>query len=290
MPNWIPFSKQISYFYSVVFLWTIKLLNFKVVWTVHNVLPHDSITSNDLSIRKKLSSIASCKIVHSNQSVLDMKALGLNTNNAFLIRMGNYANIYPNKISKRESRKELEIDNNTFVILFFGAIRKGKGIENLVKAYIKLDFPNSKLLIVGKSSSDKLNRQINDISRHKDIMFIDKYIPNSEVAKYIKSCDVFCAPFTQNTTTSSVMLAMSMHRTVIAPRLGSLNDLPSSTGFYYNNNDPHGLAKALTYSYKNKKLINLKSTNALNYVSTLDWKTSAMQTHELYANLMNIKI
>jgi glycosyltransferase involved in cell wall biosynthesis len=199
--------------------------------------------------------------------------------------MGNYIGVYQSDTSKIDARSMIGISKREFVVLFFGAIRNGKGIEDLIKVFTEMTAPNIKLVIVGKSKDANLTKKIIEASAGSNITFVNNYIADKDVAKYIKACDVFCVPFTENTTSSSVILAMSLRRTVIAPSIGSIKDLPRNTGFYYNPLEANDLRRSIELAHSNKKLTDEKSKNAYRYVTKNSWKKSANLTYSLYKEL-----
>src|SRR4051812_40908626 len=54
VPSAVPFSKQLTFIRSMVFIVGARLLGYHLVWTAHNVLPHSPVTSNDLLVRRQL--------------------------------------------------------------------------------------------------------------------------------------------------------------------------------------------------------------------------------------------
>ena len=77
------------------------------------------------------------------------------------------------KISKEEARKKLDIDTEDRVILFFGFIRKYKGLDILLNAMKLLkqnpSTQNIKLLIAGEFYEDEKNYSelLNDTANKK---------------------------------------------------------------------------------------------------------------------------
>jgi len=113
------FWRVISTIYYFWILLLIRLLGYKIIWTVHNVLPHNQLFINDLLARKFLSKLSSIKIVHSKYTIEEMSSLGLDVNNVKVIPIGNYINVYQSNINRTKARKILNIGNKDFVFLHF---------------------------------------------------------------------------------------------------------------------------------------------------------------------------
>ena len=54
--------------------------------------------------------------------------------------------------------------------------------------------------------------------------FDEGYVPHDDVPLYFAAADVVVLPFRKVTTSGSALLALSLGRPVVAPRLGALRD------------------------------------------------------------------
>jgi hypothetical protein len=87
-------SLRLAYMTSTMFLSLSKVLRFRIVWTVHNVLPHETITSNDVAIRRKLARMADAVIVHSSSTLPALAAAGITVPEATVIPHPSYVGRY----------------------------------------------------------------------------------------------------------------------------------------------------------------------------------------------------
>lgn len=281
----IPLSKLISYLYSIICISLIKLVGFKLVWTVHNVVPHERMTLNDVSISRYLARISSKKIVHSQYTIMEMKGLNINVDNIEIIPIGNYLDIYKKKITKIESRRILHIKKGEFVILFFGLIRKYKGVEDLIYAFNKIDTKNVKLIIAGRCEDEGLLDYLKTSSQRDNIDFYEGYVRDDDVSLYFEASNVVCLPFRQITTSASAILSLSMNRSIIVPRIGTIMDLPVGIGYTYLPNNKQNLVESIKKAIiedgipKNFGSINKK------YLNSISWGSIADKTYELYESI-----
>ncbi len=283
----LPYSEYISYYYSIFCLMTLKLLGFKIVWTVHDVIPHEKETINDTNVSKLLSKIAKIKIIHSSLTISQMKDMDLNINNTVIIPHGNYNNAYKDIISLSEARKRLNIRPNEFVILFFGLIRPYKGIDDLLVAFEKIKDQNVRLVIAGKCTDPVLYRKILDAKKHNNIDFYEGHVDDNKVSIYFKASDIVCLPFKEITTSGSVLLALSFGKPIIAPRIGALVDLPTNVGFLYDPTKTDALLHSLTGAVSSKHLDTI-STSASKYANSLSWDKIAEKTYEVYEDVLSL--
>lgn len=279
--------RTIYFFYFVLIFFWIKILGFKVVWTVHNILPHEKQFVNDFLARRFLARISDAKIVHCKNTIEEMKKNGLNTKNVSVISIGNYIDVYSNTSTRQESRKRLGIQDDKFVFLHFGNIRSYKGIDHLLEIFKKLNksHPNTFLLIGGKCSFLKSKKLLNKYKNDRNIKIFDNYIPDRKVQYYFNASDVVVFPFKKVTTSSSVILALSFKKPIIAPRLGCLKDIPNRLGFFYEEKEINGLIRCMKKAIEERKHLGETGMVAYEYVEKLDWKEIAEKSYRIYKYL-----
>jgi len=218
-----------------------------------------------------------------------MKDMRINTKNIHVIPIGSYIDIYDNKISKQQAREKLAIPNNDFVFLYFGLIKKYKGVEELLDTFIKLLKKNKNimLIIAGSCNDATLFKKLDTYkNKYKDKLIINtKFILNDEVQYYFNAANIVVSPFRKVTTTSTPMVALSFSKPVIAPRLGSLLDLPENVGYFYDKTNDNGLYESMLKAIVEKNTSNIKSSEALKYVKSLSWEKIATMTDDLYKSL-----
>jgi len=276
-----------SLIYIIYFLIILKILNYKIVWTIHNLKSHDGKFVYDKLAGILISKLVNAKIIHSNNNYEEMKKIGYNTKNTYVIPHGNYISVYENTISRQTARHILKISNENYVLLFFGRVEKYKGIENLIEEFINLFLPNSNLLIVGycsdKSYQDTLLKYKKD-----NIYFNFSYIEDEKVQIYFNAADVAAYPFTYITTSGSAILSLSFGKAVIAPLLGNIVDLPKNIGFFYPINDEKGLREAIMQSAIHKSKLPLMGKDAYNYAKSISWEKIAGETCNVYKKVLKL--
>jgi len=107
-------------------------------------------------------------------------------------------------------------------ILFVGRLEFRKGVNYLLKAYlrIKSEFPNSRLLIVGPGTRlrKRYERWV-EKNRLEDVIFIG-YVTSDDLLRYYQTADIFCAPATSRESFGIVLLeAMAMGKPIVATNI-----------------------------------------------------------------------
>lgn len=131
-------------------------------------------------------------------------------------------------INPSEFRNELGFNSNNLVLLFFGYIRKYKGLDILIKAFptIKKSSPDAKLLIVGEfyDNPTEYEELINSLGIKEDVKMINQFVPNEEVEKYYNSSDLVMLPYRSATQSGILNVAYGFLKPVIVTDVGGLSE------------------------------------------------------------------
>jgi glycosyltransferase involved in cell wall biosynthesis len=130
--------------------------------------------------------------------------------------------------TRDSGRKELNILSGDKVLLFFGYVRKYKGLDLLISAMPRAlkQIPELKLLIVGEFY-DNVSFYINlieELGLKDNIILINKFVPNEEVGKYYNASDVIVLPYRSATQSAVLNVAYSFGKPVIAANVGGLSE------------------------------------------------------------------
>ena len=136
------------------------------------------------------------------------------------------------KISTAEARMHLGIGVNDRIILFFGFIRKYKGLDILLDAMNILhnDQPkatNIKLLVAGEFYEDQkpYDDQIALLGIKDDLILRTNFIADSEVKYYLCAADVVVQPYRNATQSGVTPLAYHFEKPMIVTNVGGLPSL-----------------------------------------------------------------
>ncbi len=275
--------------YLIMFLFLARLLGYKVVYTVHDIVPHEKLTHNDMFATRLFCTLSNSVILLSSDTIQDLKKNTIPLPKYKIIPLGNYIDTYPNSMSREEARTKLKIRPGKFVFLFFGLIRNYKGVDTLLDVFEKIRraFPEAELVIAGKCLDDEITKVLNLYKGKPGISIYTKHIPDEDVQTYLNAADITVFPFKKITNSTSVLLSFSFSRPSIYPMLGSLKELPDDVGYSY---DPAGsevsekdaLEKAMRKALENRKNLPHLEKAAYKYAKTLSWEKIAEETASLY--------
>jgi len=138
------------------------------------------------------------------------------------------------------------------VILYFGAVRPSKGLEDLLEAFIRLaPPPHVKLLIVGYPTKHVDMENLSAIAAASpmagQVVFDPRYVPKEEVGALVELASVVVLPYRNATQSGVLHLAYSFARPVIATATGELARavVPGRTGLIVPPQAPDALKDAL---------------------------------------------
>lgn len=137
--------------------------------------------------------------------------------------------VFGEAVSKQEARTHLNINQNEFIFLFFGFIRKYKGLDLLLEAIAKLrnaqlQTTNYKLLIAGEFYEDRkiYDELIEQLGIKDDLLLKTEFIADSEVKYYLCAADVVVQPYKNATQSGVTPLAYHFEVPMIVTNVGGL--------------------------------------------------------------------
>jgi beta-1,4-mannosyltransferase len=218
-----------------------RALGYRIVWTVHNVLPHDGATAGDRLVRAVLARVATL-VAHCEAG---RRALGRHGRGAIVIPHGSYVGRYPNGIPRATARARLGLDPAARVFLAFGQVRAYKGLEALVDAFATLPAAEARLVIAGQPVGDGRGSLVGAAPDERVRLFL-RHVPDAEVQVFLNAADVVVLPYRNVLTSGAAMLALSFGRGIVAPRIGCLTELErTGAAILYDADAPDGLGAAL---------------------------------------------
>lgn len=240
------------------FVGALRLLSMPIVYTAHNVLPHEN-GRIDYYLRYLVYKVVDGIIVHSEyiQRKL-LNAFKVDPAKTAVIPHGNFDLYLPDEeLSKEESRNKLGLKKEDRVLLFFGYIRAYKGLDLLIEAFESASAVDKrlKLLIAGAPQSPQLDEQyagqISKITAHERILFHSHFIPFKDVAFYFTAADLVILPYKTIDHSGIVHLAYTFGKPVIGTPVGDFAEVidHGKSGYILENHDADCLAEGIRTAF-----------------------------------------
>ncbi len=194
---------------SLVRLVLIRMRGISLVWTVHNLVSHDSpYRRSELLFGAFLISLSQGVIVHSEackeQFLHEYRGIG--RTKVRIIPIGHLVGAYDNSISRDDARQRLGLGIDDRVFLSLGHIRPYKGLQPCIAAFRQLEDPSVRLLIVGKPITEAFGDELRrDCAPDSRIRCMLTFVPDADLQLYLNAADVMILPF-QNIFTSASLI------------------------------------------------------------------------------------
>ncbi|MDE3247698.1 MAG: glycosyltransferase [Bacteroidota bacterium] len=133
-------------------------------------------------------------------------------------------------ISKETARAALGIAGDTQLVLFFGFIRKYKGLDLLLRAVAMLSadntLPTMKLLVAGEYYEDENSYQqlIDELGIRDRVFLHSHFISDPEVKNYFCAADLVVQPYRNATQSGVTPLAYHFEKPMVVTNVGALPD------------------------------------------------------------------
>lgn len=231
-----------------------KLGNAKVGFFCYNVEPHERTPFDNLLTRYGLTAADYC-LAHCDAELQKLHRLQLPCVAKKIELLPISLPQTGRLLTQAEAREQLELSGN--VVLFFGYVRRYKGLNVLLDAFpFVLQHIDCTLLIAGEFYDDKRKylKQIQALSLGKQVKIVDEYIPNEAVNYYFAAADVVVLPYISAAQSGVISLAYSYGKPVIATHVGGLEEQVARFAegaqigkerFLVPPNDPRALAAAI---------------------------------------------
>jgi D-inositol-3-phosphate glycosyltransferase len=189
----------------------------KVVYLVHNALPHEARFYDRWLARRALSQGQILVALSAREAArlqqlcpqVEVKQCELPT-----------FEISATRLSMEEARSRLSLPVESKVLLFFGIVRPYKGLKVLLEglAQVQAGGQTPYLMIAGEFWEDVggYERLIEKLDLTGRVRITNRYIPNEEVGIYFSAANLFIAPYLEGTQSAAIQVALSYHLPVIA--------------------------------------------------------------------------
>ena len=261
----------------------------KIIITAHNVLSHES-KSWEKGIYSKIYSYADRIIVHAHANKIDLlEKFKIDKDKVTVIPHGNYS-FFNEKSTLTAAHPD------SFNILFFGYIRKYKGLSYLIKALklIKEKVPQAKLLIIGKPVEDfnEYEMEIHKLGLENNVEINLAYAGFDQINEYFNKANVVALPYLYTYQSGIVQLAYGFGRPVVASDVGGLKESidDGKSGFLVPPRDSEALSEKIVAILMDRELQDKMGKYALFLAQTkFSWEAIAKQTLELCRSTINQK-
>lgn len=220
---WIPFMAPCLGTISAIVR---KNKKTRVVTIADNVIPHEK-RKGDKSLTKYFLKRVDAFIVMTKSVLEDLKIFD-KKKPAVLTPHPLYDN-FGEIIEKSDAREILDINKEGKFVLFFGFIRKYKGLDILLKAFAdeRIKKMPVKLIVAGEfyANSKEYLDLIKELGIAENVILRTDFIPNSEVHQYFCAADIVAQPYKSATQSGVTQIAYHFNKPMIVTDVGGLSEM-----------------------------------------------------------------
>ena len=198
----------------------------KVIVIIDNLIPHEKRFAdnflNNYFINSVDGFIAMSKSVFNDLDKFDSKSK----------KILGFHPLYDNfgkAISKESAIAQLNLDKDFKYMLFFGIIRKYKGLDILLEAFSDNRFKNYnlKLIIAGEFYEDEkpYHDLIKKYNLSDSVILATKFIPDNEVVNYFCAADIIVQPYKSATQSGVTQIAYHFEKPMLVTDVGGLKEI-----------------------------------------------------------------
>ncbi len=196
----------------------------KVISIVDNMIPHEKRIGDRLLTNYFVKTvdgfIAMSEKVKNDIKTFSHKPVSISPHPIF--------NHFGDPITKLEARLQLGLPKEDKIILFFGYIRKYKGLDLLIHAMANeaIKKLGIQLMIVGEFYEDAsaYHDLVSSLGLQDQIKFYSNYIQDGEVKNYVCSADFIIQPYRNATQSGVTPLAYHFEKPMLVTNVGGLAD------------------------------------------------------------------
>ena len=237
---WIPF-------FAPAFAYTVGPLRrrgTRVVLVCDNLVPHER-RPGDRALTNLMLRASDGYLVMSESVERDLDALKPGATRRRVTHPF-YAQFDRGRYTRETARARLSLDGE--VVVFFGYVRRYKGLDVLLRAWPRVRARRPATLVVGgEFYEDAAPYRELASAAGGSVRLLDRYLGDDEVEALLKAADVVVLPYRSATQSGVTHVAYALGVPVITTDVGGLRETvrPGETGMVVPPEDPEALAGAI---------------------------------------------
>ncbi len=235
----------------------------KIVAITDNVIPHEH-RPGDMAFTKYFLKSADAFLAMSRDVLKDLRQF---TDKPAVFSPHPVYDNYGEAVSKEAACKKLELNPSEKYILFFGFIRKYKGLDILLDAMKdeRIKQAGIKLIVAGEfyGDTDAYTQQIEANGIADNVHLFTSFIPNDEIKYYFSAADLVVQPYRTATQSGITQVAYHFEKPMVVTNVGGLAEVvPDGKVGFVAEPDATSIADAIIKFYTPASLPNLQENIA----------------------------
>jgi len=168
-------------------------------------------------------------------------------------------------LNVKKQKVEFGFNEDDDILLFFGYVRKYKGLNVLLDAFpaIVKKNPKARLVIVGEfyDSPDKYYEQIDKLGIKDFVKVVQRFVPNEEVGKYYSISDLVILPYLTATQSGVLNISYGFGKPVIVTDVGGLAEdvIDGKTGYIVKPGNEKDITAAVYRYFEDRNIVDFRN-------------------------------
>jgi glycosyltransferase involved in cell wall biosynthesis len=288
--QWIPLVRKLPF--EIWFLKLLKSMGIKLLYTVHNVLPHD--TGNKyMSVFKSVYGNMDALICHNQEAKSRLvREFSVDPERVWVIPHGPLLHD-AKRLSLEAAKEALSLSLDETVVLWQGMIRPYKGLDFLLESWRRMDARKLKarLIIAGTGEPELLQaikERVTALGLQASVRLDFRYIPDEELPTYYQAAEILVYPYREVTTSGALMTAVAYEKAIVATNLPAFQEVlrDNETALLVDYGDVEALGSALSRliqdsAERERLAFAVASSGDFN-----SWRCIAKKTRQCYASVL----
>ena len=199
----------------------------RIIGLIDNIIPHEK-RLGDRPLAQYFVDACDAFVVMSQSVKKEMKTF--TRKHCTYIPHPIYDN-YGEKVSHTEGIHFLKLSDNRRYILFFGFIRRYKGLDLLLEAFSlfkkQKGVEDIQLIIAGEFYDDAVHYKnlIDNLNLTEDVIVHSDFIPSEDVRYYFAAADIVVQPYRSATQSGISQIAYHFEKPMIVSNVGGLSEI-----------------------------------------------------------------
>ena len=256
----------------------------KIIMICDNIFPHERFPLSKMLIKRLINKVDGFLV---QSSTVENELKSLLKNPIYIKKFHPIYDDYPEGMDMSKAREILNI-NESKVVLFFGLVRKYKGLDMLIQSmnHVFEKDRDIRLLIAGECYGDK-DEYLNLINNSKfknNIIWVERFIPDSEIPIFFSASNVVVLPYRTASQSGVIPLAYNYNKPVITSNLESLTEVidEGKTGHTF---DSDSELSSEILSFFNSYKRDIYEKNIYDYKKNLSWPSFINGIEDVYSRL-----
>lgn len=283
--QWIPMPAENTAFMSWVRTWCDRA-RVPLIFTAHNVLPHDNPAANRETIRKGID-MAHSVIVHTAHVADSLQRdIGVRSDISVIPLGPLFADC--SLPSKEQARARLGLGAEDRPVVLFQGGGFYKGLDLLVEGWprVRASHPCAVLNVLGQPETRKTRSKLARLAEMPGVRLWERYVSTDLLLHHFAACDTVVFPYRAISQSAALMTAVGLGKpTVVTPLAGFLEQVAGLKSVVVAREvDGPAVAEALSESLEHRDRLaeeaRLDRHHVLN--SSVGWPSIARRTLDTY--------